>query len=456
MSSPSVLIVDDDKSLLELLKIRLEGSNYKVLTVANGEEALRIAENEAVDLCVFDLRLNDIDGVSLMEKFHENSPETPVVILTAHGSIENAVEAMKRGAYNYITKPFEPQELLIQIERALEKRHLTSKIKTLEGLLHAKYDFANIVTRSQCMQKVLDMVSTIGRTDSTVYIHGESGTGKELVARAIHLASSRKEKAFIAINCAAIPESLLESELFGHEKGAFTGAVKSTKGLFTQAHEGTIFLDEIGDMPVSIQAKLLRVLEERRFFPIGGEKPIEVDMRIIVATNKDLEELIHQGLFRHDLYYRIHVIPIHLPPLRDRKEDIPPLVEHFLKKFNDQMKKNIKRLTPKAMRKLIQHGWPGNIRELENTMECAAAITQEDTINEDLILTTKTVRHSQQRPLKEAKEEFERDYLTQILEKAGGNISEAAKLAGKYRADLYELLKKHNLRGDTFKRPKSF
>ncbi len=456
MSSPCVLIVDDDKSLLELLKIRLEGSNYKVLTVANGEDALRTAEKESVDLCVFDLKLTDIDGVSLMEKFHEVSPEIPVVILTAHGSIENAVEAMKRGAYNYITKPFEPQELLIQIERALEKRLLTSKIKTLEGLLHTRHDFANIVTRSQCMQKVLDIVSIIARTHSTVCIQGESGTGKELVARAIHLASSRKEKAFIAINCAAIPESLLESELFGHERGAFTGAVKSTKGLFTQAHEGTIFLDEIGDMPVSVQAKILRVLEERRFFPIGSEKPIAVDTRFIVATNKNLEELIHKGLFRQDLYYRIHVIPIHLPPLRERKEDIPPLVEHFLKKHNHQMKKNIKRLSPQAMRKLIQHGWPGNIRELENTLECAVAITQEDTINENLILTTKTPSHSQTRPLKEAKEEFERDYLTQILEKAGGNISEAAKLAGKYRADLYDLLKKHNLRGDTFKRPKRF
>ena len=456
MPLPSVLIVDDDKSLLELLRIRLEGPNYRVLTAASGKVALKVTENEPVDLCVFDLKLTDIDGVSLMEQFHEASPETPVIILTAHGSIENAVEAMKRGAYNYITKPFEPQELLIQVERALEKRHLTSKIKNLEGLLYTRYDFANIVTRSQCMQQVLDIVSTISRTDSTVYIDGESGTGKELIARAIHLASSRKEKAFVAINCATIPETLLESELFGHEKGAFTGAIKTTKGLFTQAHEGTIFLDEIGDMPISIQAKLLRVLEERRFYPIGSEKPIEVDTRIIVATNKNLQELIQIGLFREDLFYRIHVIPIHLPPLRERKEDIPPLVEHFLKRFNDQMKKNIKRLSPQAMRKLIQHGWPGNIRELENSLECAAAITQSDTIHEGLILTSKTPSQSQARPLKEAKEEFEKNYLTQILEKAGGNISEAAKLAGKYRADLYDLLKKHNLKGNTFKRPKHF
>ncbi len=454
MPPSNVLIVDDDKSLLELLRIRLEGSNYRVLTAASGETALRLAEKESVDLCVFDLKLNDTDGVTLMEKFHAGSPETPVVILTAHGSIENAVEAMKRGAYNYLTKPFEPQELLIQIERALEKRRLTSKIKNLEGLLHTRYDFANIVTRSQRMRKVLDIVTTISRTDSTVYIQGESGTGKELIARAIHLASTRKDRAFVALNCAAIPETLLESELFGHEKGAFTGAVRTTKGLFTQAHEGTIFLDEIGDMPISIQAKLLRVLEERRFFPIGSEKPVEVDTRIIVATNKDLQELIQRGLFRQDLYYRIHVIPIQLPPLRERKEDIPPLVEHFLNRFNEQMKKDIKRLSPEAMQKLIRHSWPGNVRELENTLECAAAITQEETINEGLILTSKPTSRSPARPLKEAKDEFERDYLTQILEEAGGNISEAAKLAGKYRADLYDLLKKHNLRGETFKKPR--
>ena len=395
-----------------------------------------------------------MDGVSLMERFHEASPETPVVILTAHGSIENAVEAMKRGAYNYLTKPFEPQELLIQIERALEKRSLTSRIKNLEGLLHKSYDFANIVARSKGMQKVLDVVSTIARTDSTVYLQGESGTGKELVAKAIHLASHRKGKPFVAINCAAIPETLLESELFGHEKGAFTGAVRSTKGLFTQAHEGTIFLDEIGDMPVSIQAKLLRVLEERSFYPVGSEKPVDVDTRIIVATNRDLEDLIQKDLFRRDLYYRIHVIPIYLPPLRERKEDIPPLVEYILKKFNDRMKKNITGLDPRAMQKLIQYGWPGNVRELENTLECAAAITQKDTIDEDLVLTTKPSNSHRLPPLKEARDEFERDYLTQILRKAKGNVSQAARLAGKYRSDFYDLLRKHNVSVEAFKKLK--
>jgi two-component system response regulator GlrR len=296
-------------------------------------------------------------------------------------------------------------------------------------------------------------LSRIAPTDSTVFIRGESGTGKELVAKAIHLASERRDKSFIAINCAALPETLLESELFGHEKGAFTGAVRSTRGLFTQAHEGTLFLDEIGDMPLSIQAKLLRVLEERQFYPVGGEKAIAVDVRVIVATNKELEDHVKKGLFREDLYYRVHVIPIHLPSLRERKEDIPSLVEHFLKRFSQQMKKEVKGLAPAAMQKLMLYDWPGNVRELENAIEYAVAMTQQNVIVEDFILQTKATSQESFKSLKEARDSFERNYLMHLLSISDGNVSQAAKLAGKYRADFYDLLRKHDIKTQDFKKP---
>jgi two-component system, NtrC family, response regulator GlrR len=313
-------------------------------------------------------------------------------------------------------------------------------------------------------------VMRIAKLDSTVHIHGESGTGKELIAKAIHLASDRKDKPFIALNCAALPETLLESELFGHEKGAFTGAVKSTRGLFTQAHGGTLFLDEIGDMPLSTQSKLLRVLQERQFYPVGSEVPTEVDVRVIAATNKDLEELVKKRTFRDDLFYRIHVIPIFLPPLRDRKEDIVPLVEHFLKKCSQQMKKDVKGLTPEALRKLMLHDWPGNVRELENTVEYSVAMTQKEFVTEEYILQGRVASSDNAqasgndkqspsdealRPLKDARDAFERDYLVQVLSMTDGNVSQAAKLAGKYRADFYDLLKKHDLKADDFKKNKS-
>lgn len=272
MASEKILVVDDDSNLLELIKMRLESAGYEVTTLLNEHDAVEAVRKEAFDLSIIDLRLTKMDGISLMKELHSITPDMPVIILTAHGSIESAVEAMEKGAFNYLTKPFNPKELLFQIKRAFENRKLTSEIKRLEDLLKEKYDFANIIARSKKMQDILEQVSLIAKTDSTVYIHGESGTGKELIAKAIHLASNRKNKPFIAINCAAIPESLLESELFGHEKGAFTGAIRNSRGLFVNAHEGTIFLDEIGDMPLSIQAKLLRVLQDREFYPIGRQK----------------------------------------------------------------------------------------------------------------------------------------------------------------------------------------
>jgi two-component system response regulator GlrR len=452
MSLGKLLVVDDDRNLLKIITMRLESLDYEVTAAQNEEEAKQAVTAAAFDLAVIDLQLVHQDGISLMEELHLTSPEMPAIILTAHGSIESAVEAIKRGAYTYLTKPFDARELALQVERALERRQLTSEISRLKGLLTERYDFKNIVARSERMQGVLEVVSRIAVNDSTVYLNGESGTGKEVIARTIHLASGRKDKPFVAVNCAALPETLLESTLFGHEKGAFTGAIRSSKGLFAQAHEGTIFLDEIGDMPLSIQAKFLRVLQERQFHPVGSERPLEVDVRVIVATNKNLEELVSQAQFREDLYYRIHVIPIELPPLRERKEDIPLLAEVFLKKFGAQMKKKVQGLTPAALQRLMFHDWPGNVRELENTIEFAVAMTVQDVITEDLILPAKNGAAPEPvSSFKEAKDAFEKAYLVRLLELTRGNVSSAATLAGKYRADLYPLLKKHGMNPRDFK-----
>ena len=469
MPKGNILIVDDNLNLLEVIKMRLESEDYQVTATGDEEQAIGSLKEQVFDLCIVDLMLANGDGLALMEEFRGINPDVPTIILTAHGSIESAVEAMRRGAYSYLTKPFEPADLLMQIERALETHKLNCEIKRLKEILHERFDFANIIARSAKMRAVLDVVTRIATLDSTVHVHGESGTGKELIAKAIHLASDRRDKAFVALNCAALPESLLESELFGHEKGAFTGAVKSTKGLFTQAHGGTLFLDEIGDMPRATQSKLLRVLQERQFYPVGSEVPVAVDVRIIVATNKDLEEQVRRGLFRDDLFYRIHVIPIYLPSLRERKDDIMPLVEHFLKKYSQHMKKEVKGLTPEALRKLMLHDWPGNVRELENTIEYAVAMTQKDVVTEDYILQGKSTASERGQnfsaenapdwngaltPLKDARDAFERDYLIQVLSMTEGNVSQAAKLAGKYRADFYDLLKKHDLKAHEFKKSK--
>lgn len=453
MASRKILVVDDDKNLIQVMKVRLESAGYEVTTALKEEYALEVVKNQAFDLAIVDLQLERQNGISLMKEFHLLCPGMPVIILTAYGTIESAVEAMRQGAYSYLTKPFNSRDMLFQIEKALETRRLTSEIRRLKDLLQEKYDFANIVATSEKMREVLETVSRIAGSDSTVYIQGESGTGKELVAKAIHLASNRREKPFIALNCAALPEALLESKLFGHEKGAFTGAIQTSKGLFSQAHEGTIFLDEIGDMSLPIQAKVLRVLQERTFYPLGSSTLTEVDVRVVVATNKDLEEEVKKGLFRSDLFYRIHVIPIRLPPLRERKEEIPVLVEHFLKRLNRQMKKEIKGLTSEAMKKLLLHDWPGNVRELENTIEYAVAMTRLDTITEEVILQPKASPSEQPlKTLKEAKDAFERDYLVGLLKSFKGNVSEAADFAGKYRADFYSLLKKHGLNAGDFRK----
>lgn len=451
-SMKKILIVDDDENFLKLIKMRLELSGYDVVTALNEEDAMMKALEESLALAILDLRLVHRDGISLMEEIHSINPYLPIIILTAHGSIESAVEATKKGAFNFLNKPFDPETLLLQIEKAIENQRLVSEVKRLEGLLNEKYDFKNVIARSEKMRKVLDLVSRIAPTDSTVYISGESGTGKELIAKAIHLASERKDNPYVALNCAAIPETLLESELFGHEKGSFTDAKKTHKGMFAQAHTGTIFLDEIGDMPLPIQAKLLRALQEKQFYPLGSGKPVEVDVRVIAATNKNLESMVKAGSFREDLYYRIHVIPVEIPPLRERREDVPLLAEHFLTEISRRMKKDIKGISPMAMQKLMLHDWPGNVRELENTIEHAVAITQNDVISEDVILPAKALPHMESlTSYKQAVEDFKRGYVVRLLEFTKGNVSKAAEHAEKYRADFYNLVKKYNLKPEDFK-----
>lgn len=451
MSAGKILVVDDDANLIEVVRMRLESENYEVITALSQAEAMAAFKEQPFELAVIDLQLDDQDGIALMEDFHRINPDLPIIIFTAYGSIESAVEAMKKGAYSYITKPFDHQKLLLEVEKALENHRLLSKIKMLTGLLNEKYSIENIVARSKKMQDVLRQVALVAKTDSTIYLYGESGTGKELIAKTLHLASDRKEKSFVAINCAAIPETLLESELFGYEKGAFTGAVQSRTGLFVQADGGTLFLDEIASMSPALQAKMLRVLQEQQFYSVGGKTPFKVDVRVIVATNKDLKKAVEEGLFREDLFYRICVIPINLPPLRERKEDVLPLVEQFIAQFSRKMKKEVKGITSPGMQKLMLHDWPGNIRELENTIEFAVAMTQQDVITEDLILPSNSTSQEPLKSLTRAKAEFEKGYVIHLLQVTKGNISRAAELAGRFRADFYNIVKKHKVNPADFK-----
>jgi two-component system response regulator GlrR len=447
-----ILVLDDDQNLLRVIKMRLEANEYQVATAIQAEEAVEIAKAEGIDLALVDLKLAGKNGIEVMEELHEINPEMPIIILTAYGTIKSAVEAMKRGAYSYLSKPFDYHDLLFQIKNGLEKSRLSKEVLRLRNIVEGRFGFKNVVGTSEKMKKVLAEVAQAAESESSVYIEGESGTGKGLIAKTLHVASWRKDGPFVVINCATIPENLLESELFGYEKGAFTGAARSKKGLFLQAHKGTFFLDEISEMPMFMQAKLLRALEEKEFYPLGGEKPVKVDTRLIAASNKRMKEEVRKGRFREDLFYRIYVIPIELPPLRRRKEDIPLLARHCLSKIANDSKKEIKGFSPDALKKLMFYAWPGNVRELENTIECAVAMARHDVITEDLILPTQRTEEYSLRPLKEAKQGFERNYIIELMELTHGNISRAATLAGKYRADFYDLLKKYDLNPEDFRK----
>ena len=447
-----ILIVDDDENILKLIRMKLEVEGYEAETAGSIGEAARRCGEESFDLALLDYRLGAESGVALMEEILRTHPQMPVIILTAYGSIEGAVEAMKKGAYGYLTKPLDMEKLLLQINHCLEKTRLSNEVHRLKSLVKESYGFENIIGRSEAMKKVLSQVVQAAEVDSFVYISGESGTGKELIAKSLHLASSRKDGPFVAINCASIPETLLESELFGYEKGAFTGARTSRKGLFEQAHRGSFFLDEVSEMPLTMQAKLLRVLGEMSFYPLGGKGLVKVDVRIIAASNKDLEKEVAERRFREDLFYRIHVIRIRVPPLRERKEDIPLLADHFLSKNLKRTKKDIRGFSPAAIQKLMLHDWPGNVRELENSIESAVAMTTGKRITEEFILPGRGSDSESVKSFREARDDFEKTYLTQLIGLTEGNVSLAAKLAGKYRADLYGLLRKYDLDPEAFRK----
>ena len=447
-----ILVVDDDSNILEVIQMRLEAEGFDVVKALNTRQALDYANHTTIDLALVDLKLKNEDGIHLMEKLHQYDRDTPVIILTAHGSINNAVEAMKKGASGYLTKPFDHQELLIQLKNCLEKSRLTKEVSNLRSICDVHFGVRNIIGISSGIKQVLKQVTRAAETDSNVHIEGESGTGKELIAKSLHLASRRMNGHFVAINCAAIPETLLESELFGYKKGAFTGANMDKKGLLAQAHEGSFFLDEISEMPLSMQAKLLRIIEEREFYPLGAHNTVKVDIRIITASHRDLEDEVEKGNFREDLYYRIHVIPIKLPPLRERKEDIPLLARHFLNKYSEIMQKKVTHFSKSALQRLLAYTWPGNVRELENTVESAVALAENEVIGEETLLPKFDLNTMNIKPLKEARDDFMKDYLLHLIEYTNGNVSRAAKLAGKHRADLYELFNRYELEPGSFRK----
>jgi two-component system response regulator GlrR len=443
----NILVVDDDPDLLRLMQIRLTAAGYAVSTAESGERALAQASVARPQLLVTDLRMGGMDGMALFESIHSHNPTLPVIVLTAHGTIPDAVAAVKRGVFGYLTKPFDAKALLTEIERAL----------TLSGGRASAGDGddagwrAEIITRNPVMEDMLAKARLVADSDAGVFIYGDSGTGKELVARAIHMASPRSERPFVAINCGAIPEQLLESELFGHVRGAFTGAVRDHKGLFLTANRGTLFLDEIGDMPVALQVKLLRVLQERKVRPVGSTESNDVDVRIISATHRNIEAEMAAGNFRDDLFYRLNVVALALPPLSERREDIPLLAKHFLGVLTDKYKKEVNGFAPEAMELLVSAAWPGNVRQLYNVVEQSVALATTPLI--PLASAQQAIQNQQTEfaSFEDARRRFEREYLTQLLKITDGNVTQAARLAKRNRTEFYKLLGRHQLDPKIFK-----
>jgi len=374
MLEDRILVADDEQSMREFLDIMLKKEGYKVSLASNGEEVLKLIDKDLFDLVLLDVRMPKLDGIGVLKKIKITSPETIVIMITAYASADTAIKAMKEGAYDYITKPFKVEEIKLIIKNALEKKNLQKENLLLKQVVRDRYRFGSIIGQSSKMLALYDLLEKIAPTKTNILVTGESGTGKELVAKAIHYNSSRKDKPFVTLNCGAIPESLIESELFGHMKGAFTDAIATKKGLFEMADEGTIFLDEISELPFLMQVKLLRILQDKEFKRVGGTDDIRVDVRIISATNKDLEEAVKEKRFREDLFYRLNVIQVKMPPLRDRKEDIPILAAHFLKKYSEELSKTILKISPEALNMLLNYEYPGNVRELQNIIERAVAL----------------------------------------------------------------------------------
>ena len=456
MGSERILVVDDEGRNREFLKEFLEVENFDVETANDGQEAIEILENMDFDLVLTDLKMPRADGLAVLEALQRINPHTVAIVFTGFGSIDTAVKAVKLGAYDYITKPLKIEEIAIVIERALEHRKLSLENEMLRRQLKRKYRFDNIIGDNEGMQGVFRLVEKIANTDSTVLIYGESGTGKELIARAIHFNSDRRERPLIPVNCGAIPEELLESELFGHEQGAFTGATRTRIGRFELGNGGTIFLDEIGDMSPALQVKVLRVLQEHEFERVGGMKTIKVDIRVIAATNKDLEKNVTDGKFREDLFYRLNVIPIQLPALRERRSDIPLLVNHFIQMYNEKNKHNIAGVSPEAMELLVSYEWPGNVRELENMIERIVILKGEgmaepNDLSEKILAADSRSLHPRIRipengiSFNTAVTEFERELILQALNRTNWVKNKAAKLLNLNRTTLVEKMKKINL-----------
>ena len=428
-----VLIVDDEPLIREFLGETLKRMNCEVSYIDNGKKAINVftKSEDIYDLVFLDMKLPGANGIEVLKALKSNMPQTEAVIITAYGTIENAVEAMKIGAFDYLLKPFTPEQVELVVNKINDKEALVEENRYLKSEIEKEYNFSEIVGESDAMKKIYEIIKKVAATPATVLITGESGTGKELVARAITAHSLRKNMPFIKVNCAALPETLLESELFGHEKGAFTGAVQRRKGRFELANKGTILLDEIGEIPPKIQAKLLRVLQEREFERIGGERPIKVDVRVIATTNRDLEKEIKEGKFREDLYYRLNVIPIHLPPLKDRKEDIPLLVKHFLKKYVAYGRDKNFEISEKAMKKLMEYNWPGNVRELENIIERIVVLSlrgKELEEHLDSVLLRKKVEGDNIFRIGRKMAEVEKDYILKTLEYMGNNKTKTAEV----------------------------
>ena len=437
-----ILLVDDDPGLLRLLSIRLRAEGYEVEAVESAHKALGTLRQFTPDLVITDLRMDKMDGIGLLKELQTRSPGLRVVIITAHGTIPDAVTATQHGAFGFLTKPIDKDELMTLVERALK----------VSGTVELEDDWAaEIITRNAAMKEVLQQAKMVAATDARVLITGESGTGKELLAQAIHSASDRHDKPFVAINCSAMAENLLESELFGHEKGSFTGATRSHEGLFQAAEGGTLLLDEIGDMPMRLQVKLLRVLQENQVRPVGSTEARQIDVRVISATHRDLQEFMTQGRFREDLYYRLNVVNIRLPTLDQRREDIPLLVAHFLQQIAEEADQERKVYAPEAVEMLVTAEWPGNIRQLYNIVRQNVALSRSPVISGELVQQSLGEHAGKLASFSDARDEFTRNYLSQILQITMGNVSQAARLAKRNRTDFYKLLARHDLNPDTFK-----
>jgi len=448
---PRILVVDDEESIRMMLRAVLEEEGYEIIEAADGPEAVKAVEQNPLDLILLDIRMTTMDGIETLTEIRKISPFVPVLMMTAYATVKTAVEALKAGAFEYLAKPLDIEELKILVQKALEYYRLREENLTLKERLGSRFDFSRIIGKGRKMKELFDFLAQVAPSEATVLILGESGTGKELVANAIHHNSPRTQQPFVKVACAALPETLLESELFGHEKGAFTGAIARREGRFQAAHRGTIFLDEVGEMSPAIQTKLLRVLQEREFEPVGSSRTAKVDVRVIAATNKDLGKEIKEGRFREDLFYRLNVIPIHLPPVRERKEDIPALANHFLSLYREKNKKEIKEISPKALDLLIRHDWPGNIRELENCLERAVIVARGELIAPaDLPPAIQNLPAGKEDaeipfPAGISLQEAEKALILKTLEDAGGNRSRAAEILGINRRTLQMKLKEYGM-----------